>query len=215
MSSTRERILDAATELVEAEPAKVPSMSEVARATGISRQALYLHFPDRAALLLALVEHVDAREDLAGAIAKVAAAGDGAAQVRAWVEMQASRNPRIAALARALDQSRHEDDSTTVAWRDRTANRMRAATAIVQRLRREGGRAPQLDHRGVGDGPVGARVVPGVGRRRERGGHGAGAVRRDRHDRGTGDPRHAGPARAAPRLTLPSVCAVKKKPKRR
>ena len=139
MSSTRERILDTADGLVEAEPATVPSMSEVARATGISRQALYLHFPDRAALLLALVEHVDAREDLAGEIAKVAAAGDGAAQVRAWVEMQARRNPRIASLARALDQSRHEDDSTTVAWRDRTANRMRAATAIVQRLRREGG----------------------------------------------------------------------------
>ena len=139
MSSTRERILDAALELVEAQPATVPSMSEVARATGISRQALYLHFPDRAALVLALVEHVDAREDLAGAVAKVAAAGDGAAQVRAWVEMQAQRNPRIASLARALDQSRHEDDSTTAAWRDRTDNRMRAATAIVQRLRREGG----------------------------------------------------------------------------
>jgi AcrR family transcriptional regulator len=139
MSSTRERILDAAMELVDAAPATVPSMSEVARATGISRQALYLHFPDRAALLLALVGHVDARTDLAGEIAKVAAAGDGAAQVRAWVAMQARRNPRIASLARALDQTRHEDDSTTVAWRDRTDNRMRAATAIVRQLRREGG----------------------------------------------------------------------------
>lgn len=61
MSSTRVRILDTAVGLVEAQPATVPSMSEVARATGISRQALYLHFPDRSALLLALVEHVDAR----------------------------------------------------------------------------------------------------------------------------------------------------------
>lgn len=139
MSSTSDRILDAAIGLVEAQPAKVPSMSEVARATGISRQALYLHFPDRAALLLALVEHVDSRENLAGEIATVQAAVDGPAEVRAWIEMQARRNPGIASLARALDQSRHEDDSTTVAWRDRTANRMRAATAIVQRLRREDG----------------------------------------------------------------------------
>lgn len=139
MSSTRVRILDTAVGLVEAQPATVPSMSEVARATGISRQALYLHFPDRSALLLALVEHVDARENLSGEIAVVQAAATGAAEVRAWIEMQARRNPRIAVLARALDQSRHEDDSTTVAWRDRTANRMRAATAIVQRLRREGG----------------------------------------------------------------------------
>jgi AcrR family transcriptional regulator len=138
VSSTRERILDAASGLVEARPDAVPSMSEVARATGISRQALYLHFPDRAALLLAVVEHVDDREGLAAEIAAVEAAADGTAQVRAWVGMQARRNPSIASLARALDQSRHGDAPATAAWRDRTANRMRGATAIVQRLRREG-----------------------------------------------------------------------------
>jgi AcrR family transcriptional regulator len=138
VSSTPERILDNALELTRADGDAVPSMSAIARATGISRQALYLHFPDRAALLLALVEHMDAREGLEGAIAAVEAAPDGRAQMRAWVEMQASRNPGIAPLARALDQSRHEDDPSATAWRDRTANRMRGATDIVQRLRREG-----------------------------------------------------------------------------
>jgi AcrR family transcriptional regulator len=138
MSSTRERILDTARGLVEARPDAVPSMSEVARATGISRQALYLHFPDRSALLLALVEHVDDRESLEAGIAAVEAAADGPAQARAWVAMQARRNPSIASLARALDQSRHTDDPATAAWRDRTDNRRRGATAIVQRLRREG-----------------------------------------------------------------------------
>jgi len=138
MSSTRERILDTARRLVEARPEAVPSMSEVARATGISRQALYLHFPDRSALLLALVEHVDDSEGLEAGIAAVEAAADGPAQTRAWVDMQARRNPRIASLARALDQYRYGDDPARAAWRDRTANRMRGATAIVQRLRREG-----------------------------------------------------------------------------
>jgi AcrR family transcriptional regulator len=52
-------------------------MSAVARATGISRQALYLHFPDRSALLLAVVEHVDSREGLGAAVAEVEAAVDG------------------------------------------------------------------------------------------------------------------------------------------
>ena len=138
MSSTRERILETASGLVEERPNAVPSMSEVARATGISRQALYLHFPDRAALLLAVVEHVDDREGLMAEVAAVEAAADGPAQVRAWVAMQARRNPSIASLARALDQSRHGDDPATVAWRDRTANRMRGATAIVRQLRHEG-----------------------------------------------------------------------------
>jgi AcrR family transcriptional regulator len=124
--------------LVEETPGTVPSISAVARATGISRQGVYLHFPDRASLLLALVAHVDSREGLEAAVAAVEAAPDGPAQVRAWVDMQARRNPSIAPLARALDRSRHEDGSATAAWRDRTANRMRGATAIAQRLRREG-----------------------------------------------------------------------------
>jgi len=138
VSSTRERILDNALELIDETPDTVPSMSALARATGISRQALYLHFPERTALLLALAEHVDEREDLQAEVAMVQTAPDGAAQVRAWAEMQARRNPRIAPLARALDQSRHSDDPAAIAWRDRTANRLRAATAIVQRLRGEG-----------------------------------------------------------------------------
>jgi AcrR family transcriptional regulator len=138
VSSTRERILDNALRLVAGQADSVPSMSALARATGISRQALYLHFPDRASLLLALVEYVDEREDLEAAVARVRAAPGGAAQVRAWAEMQASRNPRIAAVARALDQSRHADEPAARAWRDRTSNRMGAATAVVDGLRREG-----------------------------------------------------------------------------
>ena len=138
MSSTRERILDNALELIDAGPDAVPSMSAIARATGVSRQALYLHFPERASLLLALVEHVDEREDLQAEVALVLAAPDGRGQVRAWAEMQARRNPRIAAVARALDQSRHADDPAAAAWRDRTANRLRAAGGIVERLRSEG-----------------------------------------------------------------------------
>ena len=138
MSSTRERILDNALGLIEAAPDAVPSMSAIARATGISRQALYLHFPERSALLLALVEHVDEREDLQAEIAKVVGAPDGLAQVRAWAEMLARRNPRIAPLARALDQSRHADEPAATAWRDRTRNRLGAATGIVQRLRSDG-----------------------------------------------------------------------------
>ncbi len=117
-------------------------MSQVARAVGISRQGLYQHFASRAALLLALVEHVDAHEDLATEIARVEAAPDGAGKVRAWAEMQVRRNPRIAALARALDQSRHEDEAAFGAWRDRSQNRLRGATAIVQQLRAEGGVHP-------------------------------------------------------------------------
>src|SRR2546423_9702768 len=113
-------------------------MSALARAVGISRQALYLHFPDRASVLLALVAHVDQQEDLQAGLHAVQGAPDAEAQIRAWAQMQAWRNPRIAPFARALDQSRHTGQAASDAWRDRTDDRMRGALVITTRLRGEG-----------------------------------------------------------------------------
>jgi AcrR family transcriptional regulator len=138
VSSTRDRILDAARQLLEKQGNAVPTMSAIARAAGISRQALYLHFADHAELLQALVAHLDDREQLQAGIAAVQQAGDAAGQIRAWAHMQTWHNPRIAAIARALDSTRHTDPSAAGAWRDRTSNRMRGALSIIQRLREEG-----------------------------------------------------------------------------
>jgi hypothetical protein len=51
--------------------------------------------------------------------------------------MQASRNPKIAPLARALHTTRHRDPANAAAWRDRTAERLRGTTALAERLRDE------------------------------------------------------------------------------
>ena len=137
MSSTRERILDAARELTEKQGA-APTMSALARAVGISRQALYLHFPDRAQLLLAFVAYHDDREQLQAGIAAVQQAADAAGAIRAFARMQAGRNPKIAAAARALDGTRHTDPAAAAAWADRTGNRMAGAISVIERLRAEG-----------------------------------------------------------------------------
>ena len=137
MSSTRVRILDTAREMTEKQGA-APTMAALARAVGISRQALYLHFPDRAQLLLALVAHIDDKEQLPAGIAAVTQAADAAGAIRAWAHMQAWRNPKIAALARALDETRHADPSASAAWAGRMADRRRGAVSIIERLRAEG-----------------------------------------------------------------------------
>ncbi len=113
-------------------------MSALARAVGISRQALYLNFPDRTQLMLALVAHVDEKEQLQAGIAAVTQAADAAGAIRAWAHMQTWRNPKIAALARALDETRHADPPASAAWADRMADRMRGAVSIIERLRAEG-----------------------------------------------------------------------------
>lgn len=138
MSSTRDRILDAAREILERQAEVAPTMSAIARAAGISRQALYLHFSDRAELLLALVVRVDEREDLQAGLDAIDEAADAVSQIREWARMQSRRNPKIAPLARALDTARRTDSPALGAWRDRTDHRMRGAVAIVKRFRKEG-----------------------------------------------------------------------------
>jgi AcrR family transcriptional regulator len=137
VSSTRTRILDTAREIIEKQ-GTVPTMSALARAVGISRQALYLHFPDRAQLMLALVAHVDEKEQLQAGLAAVTQAADAAGAIRAWAHVQTWHNPKIAALARALDETRHADPAAAAAWADRMADRMRGAASITERLRAEG-----------------------------------------------------------------------------
>lgn len=115
-----------------------PSMAGLARAAGISRQALYLHFPDRTRLLLALVAHMDYREQLETGIDTVRQAPDAAGAIRAWARVQTWHNPRIAAVVRALDATRHADPAAAAAWDDRAADRMRGGVFIYERLRAEG-----------------------------------------------------------------------------
>jgi AcrR family transcriptional regulator len=50
---TRIRILNSAWKLLVGSHASAVRMSDIAKQTGISRQAVYLHFPTRAELLIA------------------------------------------------------------------------------------------------------------------------------------------------------------------
>jgi hypothetical protein len=95
-------------------------------------RSLYLHFADHAELLQALVAHLDDREQLQAGIAAVQAAGDAAGQIRAWAHLQTWHNPKIAAIARALDSTRHTDPSSAAAWRDRTSNRLRSTSTAAR-----------------------------------------------------------------------------------
>ena len=62
-SDTRVRILNCTWNLLESRDKKV-RMSDIAKAVGISRQALYLHFPTRAELLISTTRHIDSVKDV-------------------------------------------------------------------------------------------------------------------------------------------------------
>jgi AcrR family transcriptional regulator len=108
----------------------------------VSRQAVYLHFESKAGLLLALVEYVDASEDLAGSIARIQRAGSGPAMLDALVVHTASFTPRIYRLATVFDTARRTDPDAEAAWQDRMADRYAGQRRLVERLAVEGVLAP-------------------------------------------------------------------------
>lgn len=60
--STRARILDSAVSLLESGTGGAVRISDIAKAAGISRQAVYLHFPKRSDLLIAATRFLDEKK---------------------------------------------------------------------------------------------------------------------------------------------------------
>jgi AcrR family transcriptional regulator len=140
---TRRRILDAALQLIEERGGSV-ALSDVARQAGVSRQAIYLHFADRAALYVAVVRRADELRGLPAAIQRIQDAASGVEAIGELVAMQARMNPGIWRVARALDEVRRQDEAAERAWQDRLENRLVGCRAIVSRLAREGALRPDL-----------------------------------------------------------------------
>ena len=143
-SSSRERILDAALKLLRARGDANVTVAHIAQAARVSRQAVYLHFADRAALMIAAARHLDDRLGLPADIQRMMAAPTGVAMLEACVSMQTRRNPDVWAVARAVDAVRRTDAAAARAWQDRLNSRLDGCRAMVLRLQAEGSLRPGL-----------------------------------------------------------------------
>jgi AcrR family transcriptional regulator len=148
---TATRILEAALKLVTRRGGGAATMAEIAKAAGVSRQALYLHYADRAALFLALVRYADDKAGLAEALKEVTEAPSGVAALAAAVRVQTAIDPRIYAVARALDSLRAEDAAAERAWQDRMEVRLRGCRGLIARLQQDGRLRRGLDPAAAAD----------------------------------------------------------------
>ena len=130
---TRARLLDAAWRLV-AEHGSSLRLSDVAAAGSVSRQAVYLHFGDRAGLLVALVQHMDETLDLAEALGAVHDAADGAALLEAAMRLNTTFWHQVRPVASVLEAAQHDDEALGAAWRDRMGFRQATFRGMVERL---------------------------------------------------------------------------------
>ena len=99
---TRASILDAARALFETEGYHGAGLETVAKRAGVSRQAIYLHFDSKAALLTALHERIN-EQDVEPAMQKVWACDDARAAFDAFVAASATAIPRILGIYNALE----------------------------------------------------------------------------------------------------------------
>lgn len=113
---TRVRILDATWKLMEKQRGQGVRMGDIAKAAGVSRQAVYLHFESRIELMRATTQYVDERLGLDERIAHVKAAGDGGEALARFVEMWGNYMPEIYGLAKALLAVRDSDEAAAEAW---------------------------------------------------------------------------------------------------
>ncbi|MCP5151856.1 MAG: TetR/AcrR family transcriptional regulator [Ectothiorhodospiraceae bacterium] len=135
---TRTRILEATVRMLEAHGGRGVRMGDIARAAGVSRQAVYLHFATRTELLVAATRHLDAQLDLDGRLARSRAAGSGVERLHRYIEFWGDYVPRIHAVARALLAARDTDEAAAAAWGDRMAALRDGCRAAVEALRDDG-----------------------------------------------------------------------------
>lgn len=149
--NSRGRILDAALALVSRRGDANVTMAQIAKAARVSRQAVYLHFADRADLMVALARHLDDSLGLPAEIQKVADSRTAVEMLEGQVSLQARINPAVWAVARALDAVRRTDTAAERAWQDRLDHRLAGCRAIIERLQGEDGLRPGLDPSAAAD----------------------------------------------------------------
>jgi AcrR family transcriptional regulator len=140
---TRERILGATWSLLEGGGSKV-RMADIAAAAKISRQALYLHFPTRAELLIAATRHVDEVKDVDARLAASRSAPTGRARLAAFIAAWGGYIPEIHGVGRALMAMQGTDAEAASAWSDRMRAVRHGCAAAVDALQRDGDLAPSF-----------------------------------------------------------------------
>ena len=137
-SETRDRILDAAWTLLEEKAGSGVRMSDIARQAGISRQAVYLHFPTRAELLVAVTRHIDRVKDTDKRLEASRNAAGGLERLDAFIDAWGNYIPEIHGVARALIAMKDTDEAAAAAWDDRMQAVRHGCEAAVQALDEDG-----------------------------------------------------------------------------
>ena len=135
--NTKTRILEVTWRLLESGN-KAIRMADIAKAAGVSRQALYLHFPSRAELLVATTRHIDKVKNVDARLARSRSASSGVERLHAFVDAWGGYIPQIHGISVALRAMRDTDKEAAAAWEDRMQAVRQGCEAAVLAILQDG-----------------------------------------------------------------------------
>ena len=142
---TRKRILEKTWHLMEKRKGQNVKISDIARAAGVSRQAVYLHFSSRAALLVATARYVDEVKHLNERLQALYTATNALEVLDNYVDFWGNYIPEIYGPAKALLVARETDKAAAVAWNDRMRESRQGWREVINCLVRDSLLAPEWD----------------------------------------------------------------------
>lgn len=148
---TRTRILEATVRMLEQHGGRGVRMADIARETGISRQAVYLHFSSRAELLVATTRYMDELLVVDSRLAPSRAATSGVERLSLYIECWGNYIPNIYGVAKALMLAQDTDQAAAAAWADRMEAMRDGCRAAIEALHADGDLAPEWTPREATD----------------------------------------------------------------
>jgi AcrR family transcriptional regulator len=135
--NTRNRILQSAWKLLESGSGSDVRMSDIAKEAGISRQAVYLHFPNRSDLLVETTRYLDDVKNVNEKLAVSRLTNSGIERLNAFIDAWGNYIPEIYGVAKALMAMMETDKGAQVAWNDRMQAVREGCKAAVTALEQE------------------------------------------------------------------------------
>ncbi len=149
-SDTRSAILDAARELFESRGYHRVGLETVASRAGVSRQAIYLHFDSKVALLEALHQRIN-DVDVAPEMGKTWNAPDASSGLDAFVRATTVTASKIAAIYTALEAASRTDPVVAESMKPGSKRRYADCMKLATWLDDDGLLAPGVSRRHAAD----------------------------------------------------------------